>query len=225
MKMKTGMGAAAAVLLCAGAGSADVLEFNIDTRFGDHESFQADGYVNVKLVKVGSNVELTIKSFLEGSSASEKLSGLYLNFDEALDLGGLAFTNPQKGAGSDFELPGVGKSRDSHRPDGDGFFDILLSFDTSTDSEFNAGDELTYLLTYDGPEAFSAKSFEFLSKPASGEGNPGPFYGAGHIQGIGPTAKLSGWHSATLVPLPAPAYLGLAGLGLAAGVSVIKRRR
>jgi hypothetical protein len=223
MKKKMGMGAAAAaLLLCASAGNAGVIEFNIDTVFS---SFQADGYVNVKFEDAGGDVKLTITSFLQGS---EFISGLYLNFDDSEVVKNLSFNGsghgtfptPTTKSGS-FSNPQLELDQNAYQADGDGRYDILLSFGTSGGDRFDGSDSVEYLISYAGGDIY-ATDFWHLSAPAGGHG---PFYAAGHIQGIGTLGEDSGWHSATLVPLPTPVYLGLAGLGLAAGVSVVKRRR
>lgn len=214
MKSMMGMGAAAAILLAAGAANADVLEFNIDKVFS---SFQADGYVNVKFEDAGGDVKLTITSFLEGV---EFLSGLYLNFDDSKTVTDLDFGTPTSTSGS-FANPTIDQAMNAYQADGDGRYDIRFTFGSGAGNRFNNDDSVEYLISYAGG-AISVHDFNFLSAPAGGHG---PFLAAAHIQGIGPGGANSGWHSPTIVPLPTPVYLGFAGLALAAGVSAAKRRR
>lgn len=228
MKKRTGMGAAAAaLLLCASAGSADVIEFNLDKVWS---GVQAQGFVNVKLEDAGGDVKLTITShlapgeFLDGESGEEgSQGGVFLNFNPSYDLGAnpLQFGAATKSGNDDFTENVHTPKENEYKADGEGDYDIRIDFGTNKANRFDGSDWVEYLITWDGGP-ISVHDFWYGSSLGTGQYG---FFAAGHIQGIGTTTDDSGWHSPTLVPLPAPAYLGFAGLGLAAGVSVIKRRR
>lgn len=239
MRKTMGMGAAAAVLLCASAGSADVLEFNIDTVFS---SDQAAGHVNVKFVSfynpVSENheVKLTITSFLQGSefingggAAQGNKGGIYLNFSSNEPATDPAWKNPSSLIFSTMAVP-VGSVEldeihlgyNGYQADGAGEYDIRIDFGKSDpDKYFNANDQVEWTISMAGIDIFASDFNHESLKVTEKDAN----LAAAHIQGIGPAGKGSGWHGPTLIPLPAPVYLGFAGLGLAAGVSVIKRRR
>jgi hypothetical protein len=125
-------------------------------------------------------------------TADEFVSGWYFNLNPSLDPTQLQFNNPSVAAGS-FSLPSIQESVDSYKADGDGKYDILLSFSTSggLSGNFTSGDSLTYTLTGNfGSHVLSAADFLFLSAPAGGHG---PFDAAAHVQGIGTSGGASGW--------------------------------
>ena len=81
-------------------------------------------------------VSLTISN--GGLTGSESVSDLYLNLNPNFDPGGLVFT---LSSGS----PGVGPvtislGGDQFKADGDGLFDIRLSYSSATGSRFGQGD-------------------------------------------------------------------------------------
>ena len=125
-------------------------------------------------------------------TANEFVSGWYFNLNPILDPTHLQFNSATVSAGS-LSLPSIHESVDTYKADGDGKYDILLSFSTSggLSGNFTTGDTLTYTLTGNfGGHVLSAADFLFLSAPAGGHG---PFDAAAHVQGIGPTGGASGW--------------------------------
>jgi len=125
-------------------------------------------------------------------TASEFVSGWYFNLNSILDPTKLMFNSGTVSAGS-FGLPSIHESVDTYKADGDGKYDILLSFSTSggLSGNFTSGDTLTYTLTGNfGGHVLSAADFLFLSAPAGGHG---PFDAAAHVQGIGQNGGASGW--------------------------------
>ena len=210
MKKTMGMGAAA-VLLCASAGSADTLEFFLSTEFSGAQTPAGAGpYLKAVFDDGGGagSVTLTLTSLLIG--AAEKVSNWAFNLDPALDSSalGVAYSSGVAAA-----LTSTGNNH--YKADGDGEYDIRFDFAGDL-GPAGSGSSSVYVLTLAG---ITASSFDFLSNPAGGHG---PFPTAAHVQGIGPGGGGSGWIT---VPIPQTAYLGFAGLALAAGVGVIKRRR
>lgn len=235
MKKRTGMGAAAAaLLLCAGAGSADVI-FNLTTEFSG-----ADQPLNVAtavFADAGAD-KVSLKMSLAGDlsvlGAQEHVKEWYFNLNPALQasIGSLNFSLTGKSR-TDIATFAVGKDINNFKADGDGWFDILFSFSNGgSDERFKAGDWVEYEIS--GITGLTEDSFSFLSadkKGSTGVAGPNGLPSAAHIGGIytgvpdpisGSLYGGSGW---VTVPLPTSAWIGLAGLGLAAGVSVIKRRR
>ncbi|MCA9233038.1 MAG: hypothetical protein KDA57_20495 [Planctomycetales bacterium] len=156
-------------------------------------------------------------------TGSEKVSGLYLNIDPSIDPADLSFSAPTKTG--IFADPVISLSTDTFKADGDGKYDILLTFSTSSGSEFGAGEEVEYTITGLGSAAgLIAADFVFLSAPAGGHG---PFYAAAHVQGIG--AGLSGWISPDpgldpfSNPVPEPNGIILFTLGLAIAERIRRR--
>jgi hypothetical protein len=150
-------------------------------------------------------------------TASEFVSGWYLNLDPALDVSSLVFSSPTK-VGS-FTNPAISLSTNAFKADGDGKYDILLEFDVSAGvaNRFTAGDSVSYTIT--GIATLTADSFNFLSLPAGGHG---PYIHAEHVQGIG-SESLSGWVSGDeLPPIPEPATMSLLAVG---SLALLRRRR
>lgn len=153
------------------------------------------------------SVTLTLTS---GLVDNEFFSGIYLNFDDTQDVTALSFALVSGDAASSINL-----QKNKYKADGDGKYDILLSFPTSG-NRFGAGETVIYDITLAG---IVASDFNFLSKPSGGNG---PFTGAAHVQGIG-TAGDSGWIAPN--PVPVPAAVWLFGSGLLGLVGVARRKR
>jgi hypothetical protein len=117
-------------------------------------------------------------------TGSEFVSGWYLNLNPILDPTQLLFSNATVGSGS-FSFPTITEGVNAYKADGDGKYDVLLSFATSggLNGNFTLGDTLTYSITGSfGGHVLSAADFYYLSAPSGGHG---PFYSAAHVQGIG----------------------------------------
>jgi hypothetical protein len=145
-------------------------------------------------------VELTVST--AGLTSSEKVSGLYLNLDPTLDVSGLTFASLNGGGGT------VGDSslqlgENQFMADGDGKYDILLSYPTSK-ATFSGGETSSFDITYSGAGTFDAASFDFLSDPAGGHG---PFDAAAHVLDTSSSGG-SGW-VAPVAPVPLPSSLPL----------------
>jgi hypothetical protein len=163
-------------------------------------------------------------------TGNEFVSGWYFNLNPALDPTQLQFNSATVSSGS-FTLPGIRESVDSYKADGDGKYDILLSFSTSggLNGNFTSGDSLSYTLSGNfGSHVLSAADFLFLSAPAGGHG---PFDAAAHVQGIGQNSGASGWVDPSspimgqdVVPAPdGAATMMLLGVGVLA-VEAVRRK-
>ena len=143
-------------------------------------------------------------------TGDEYISEWFLNLDPALDVTQLSFTL-QNQTGS-FEIPTIGQTTNGFKADGDGFFDIILNFNstgTATNAQrFTAGDSIRYSVSSTGGTVL-ASSFSFLSVPSGGDG---PFYSAAHVNSTGAGGLESRWIAA--VPEPSSALLLIAGAGL-----------
>ena len=112
------------------------------------------------------------------------------------------------------EFEEISQGVDAFKADGDGFYDILLSFSSggNVNKTFTQGDILEYTISAPG---LTATSFDFLSAPAGGHG---PFHLAAHIQNTG-GGEDSGWVTdstggSLIVPEPTSATLALLAMSM-----------
>ena len=169
-------------------------------------------WIDATFQDTANGVLLTVNN--PGLTGGEFLSELYLNLNPIDTVNNLTFTFVSGSTG--VSAPAIQTGEDLYKADGDGKYDILLSFSTSNSGRFGAGDSLTYLIA--GITGISAADFEFKSAPAGGHG---PFYAAAHVQGIaGETGSDSVWIDPALgpqiapVPEPGPIAFSVVGMGL-----------
>jgi hypothetical protein len=151
----------------------------------------------------------------------ENVVDLWLNLDPNLDPSSLSF-NFVGGSGG-FDPPTISTGADAFQADGDGSFDILFSFTTGMDdvNRFTGGEYAVFEVS--GIATLQAIDFNFLSAPGGGWG---PFFGAAHIQRIGPLEEST--HIAPgegLELIPEPQSLALLGLGSIIGLGLLRRRK
>ena len=170
---------------------------------------------------VGSvKMKFTMNSTL---SSALFISELAFNLDPAKNPSSLAFS-PATKTGT-FDTPAISTGADAFQADGDGKYDVLLSFETAGPAgtkRFNPGESIEYTMTLAG---ITASSFDVLSAPAGGAG---PFKAAAHVQGFssGSLGYPSVWVApGSVVPLPAAAWMGMALMGSLGGVSYLRKRR
>ena len=157
-------------------------------------------------------------------TGAENVLSLYLNLDPALygtlplTFGGLVKTGS-------FDTPSISQGIDAFKADGDGTYDILLSFSPggNVNKTFTQGDVLRYTI---GAPGLTAASFDFLSTPAGGHG---PFHLAAHIQNTG-GGEDSGWvtdsaDGGPIVPEPASVSLAAVAFAVFFGVAIARRTR
>src|ERR1041384_3199085 len=135
-------------------------------------------------------ISLTISN--GGLSGTEYLQELYVNLNPTEDPTQLSFQ--ETGASAGLTLPTIQTGINSFQADGDGKYDILLSFSTANLGRFAANDYLTY--TISGIPGLTTSDFEgFLSAHSGGNG---PFLGGAHIVSIGANGD-SGWDNPSVV--------------------------
>ena len=181
------------VLVCAGAALADNLTFIFDpagTWSGAATQPQGSLIIDFHSINPGT-VTMTITSDLN-KSTSENLDpqgAIYLNADPN-KLSSLVFTpDPLNSNFSPYAT--IAKSEDGYKADGDGKYDIKLTYGPGT-KPFKFGQVQTYIITGAGIEA---RTFDFKSADAGGNG---PFYAAIHVQNTGLDASKSAWVSACI---------------------------
>lgn len=155
-------------------------------------------------------------------SPGEFVTNWYFNLDPNLDPSKLVFTYYDIGGPS----ATIYKStQDAYKAPGDGKFDFLLEFPSSSAAgvnQFDGNDSTLYQITYDDPLVkISMKSFNFYSTPATGDGKS--FLSAAHVQGISSGAG-SGHVSPGegINPTPEAGTLLLFGIALV-GIAVLMR--
>lgn len=158
-----------------------------------------------------------------GLTGTESLERLYLNLDPALDPTNLLFSAPTQNRA--YTTPTIGTGLDGFMADGDGIYDILLTFASGGPPDtFVTGDSLEY--TISGISTLDALSFFHFSTTSGGHG---PFTSAAHIQNTG-GGEGSGWitdgtNGSTDIPEPASATLLLIGAAGVLGYRFHRRKR
>jgi len=175
---------------------------------------QPDGsppWLSVFIDDGGSAGSVDVTLSAPGLTNPEFVFEWILNLDPALDPNDLVFSAPIK-AGS-FADPTVATGANAFMADGDGQFDIQVTFanNDGPPTRFGFGDALTYSIT--GIATLTASSFDFESQMGGGQGS---FPAAAHIGATGPNNEDSGW-----ISTPEPGTLAL----LALGVPFLRRRR
>jgi|SRR5215469_14003032 len=164
-------------------------------------------------------VLMTITSNLATGENLDPGEAIDLNIVPALsgDLGSLNFALQSNTGFS--QAASVQQGEDAFKADGDGFYDISVTYSPSTKA-FTTGQAQTYLVTGTG---ITESSFDALSSPGGGSG---PFFAAIHVQNTPSGGSGSAWVSSAPDPsgaVPEPASLTIFGVGL--GVFGLLRRR
>jgi hypothetical protein len=212
-----------AVLMGARPAQATAIDFAFTTNFG---STPTTGTLLGRLSDSpgGGDLLLTLIAAFPADGAS--LDAVYFNLNPAINPLGVTFTLVNDTTGGAFES--VDRGTDAYRADGDGYFDFRLNFSEGANPpQFGPVDTVSFLIS--GPGSLTLQDFVELSAPGPGE-SPGPFFGAAHVQNIGPTGN-STWLGVGVrptpfeeppgddeppTPVPEPASLVMLGSGLLA---------
>lgn len=212
---------------------ADAATISLDILFSDGSTspdYQGiKPWLKINTIDTGLN-QVTMELQVTNLTEPEFVKEWYLNVNDSLNLSAISFAASSRVG--EFLDPAIFQSTNTYKADGDGKYDILLSFsEGNSDNEtggqndrFTSGDILTYTVTYNGPAgAFNSSSFDYLSQ--SSESSYGPFTSAAKINATGADNEGSAWIAAISsgqLPEPTTAIYALLATGLFLGVS---RRR
>ncbi len=160
-------------------------------------------------------VELVLQSRLNPSFDTECVKEWYFNFDPSLNPSILTIT---PGTISGATAPSIShEERDAYKADGDGYYDILFTFDTTggASNRFGGNDWAKFMIA--GAD-ITENSFDFFSV---GGGGHGAYKSAAHVLSVGDDDD-SAWIGD---PIPEPATIIVWGLlGLVAVGYGLRRR-
>lgn len=106
------------------------------------------------------------------------------------------------------------------KADGDGFFDVLITFPTSGSNRLDTGESITFTMTATG---LTSDSFvDWSCDTCQGAGGNGPFRIAAHVQSTASSGGQSVWISEG--ELPEPTSMLLLGTGLLGVAARIRKR-
>lgn len=191
--------------VCAVPSLATILTFDMSVIFEGPgvptNELGSPPWVQVEFDDGGTSGTVTMTISAPGlESNPEKISQMYFNLDPLLDPTQLVFSD--LAMSTNILEPDISLGTDLYKADGDGFFDILLAFNTNGPAlAFNGGDTIEYTISLSG---LTADSFDFVS---AADGGPGEFYVAAHLLSLG-TAQDSAH-----VTVPEPTTIALLALG------------
>jgi hypothetical protein len=218
-----------AFVLCLSPTVQGAYTLYLNTPFSDKPSPADNGlgyWIKATFEDVSTNVvKLTLDNQLTGDEFLGSES-LYFNIDPGIAINHNEITWARGGS---FEAS-IDFGTDLYKADGDGYFDMLISFGADESTRWNGGGAArVFTLTYDGASGvFSADSFRYLSAGEGGKNGNSNYFGlpaAAHVQGLGPDGKDSTWITSS-TGIPEPAALATWGvLALFGGLYLRRRKR
>jgi hypothetical protein len=199
----------------------------LNTPFPDKPSPSDNGlgyWLKATFEDVSTNVvRLTLDNQLTGNEFLGK-GGVYFNIDSVISVDEIEWA-----ASGPFDAS-IDFGTDAYKADGDGFFDMLVSFGADESTRWHGGGATrTFTLTYEGAAGvFNEESFRYLSSGEGGKNGNSNYFGlpvAAHVQGLGPNANDSTWITSSTA-IPEPSALAAWGvLSLIGGLYLRHRKR
>jgi len=192
------------LILClsmAVVASADTLNFDPANTWS---GTAPGGSLSAAFTDVAGGVQLVIDSNLGAGENLDPNKALYLNISDSSLLSTLAFTLTANTGFSQAATVLTGEN--AYRPDGDGYMDILFTYDSATKA-FTNGESQTYLIT--GGAGLVASDFTTGWSYCPGNCN-GPHLAAVHVQNTPNGGGGSAWVGGTVdTSVPEPSSTGL----------------
>ena len=188
---------------------ARALIIDLDTAFSNFapgdDGYNAE-YGSVAIEDMGNDLKFTITVNTDVSGILADIQYFYFNSNIEIESADVTLT------GSDIVASSVdyNSTDSSHRPDGDGFFDIFLDFGAGV-GEFGPLQETSFLLQMAGVDL----GIEDVLKQSYGHNQKGHYTVAAHFQTTSTTAGsefLGGNPPVDPIPEPATCLLLLSGL-------------
>jgi hypothetical protein len=177
------------------------------------------GSITADFTDVAGGVQLVITSNLAAGENLDPGKALYFNVNPSKDsiLQNLSFT--LTGNTNFNQQATVMTGADSFKADGDGYYDINFTFNTSTKA-FTTGESQTYKITTSSGTISASDFVNYLSSTGGGNGN---WLAAVHVQNTPSGGSGSAWVGATVTPVPIPAAAWFFGPGLLGLMGIRKR--
>ena len=158
--------------------------------------------------------EVTLTLSTPNLTDAESVKEWAFNLDPLLDPTNLVFSEASRTGSFEPASPDITTGTNFWQADGDGYFDIKITFSNQDGPpmRFGDGDGVVYTIT--GISGLTADSFDFISEP---DGGGGEYKTVAHVLGIGPTDDQSGW-----VATPEPATLGVLLIG---SLALLRKRK
>lgn len=198
---------AAAILLFMGGAQASTLQLDFNYDFSDpNDPNSAPPSGSDWLTAVfddGGSLGSATLTLTVGNIGGADVTGVYLNFNDALGIANLAIT---QSGGTGPTATAINQSMNTYQADGDGIYDLQILWDNN---DFMAGEVITFDIIGSGAaSSFAASDFNFLAEIGD---ERGPFYAAAKFQSTG-DGEQSAWVAA--VPIPGAVWLMGSALGM-----------
>lgn len=177
------------------------------------------GYLTANFTDIAGGVQLVITSNLAAGENIDPNKALYFNMNPSQNAILQNLTFRLTGNANFNQQATVNTGDNKFKADGDGYYDILFSYNHSTNA-FTTGQSQTYFITASSGSIRASDFTNYLSYPGGGTGT---WLAAAHVQNTPLGGSGSAWVGGTVTPTPIPAAALLFGSGLM-GLAGIRRK-